>query len=708
MSPRPDDQYNETSTPGADVSFDDAVKTAALQIKPNRVLYTSVLLALLQPFQSGWSTSQLNLSDYNNTDECNARPVVEGTCTLFSGHSKLEWTFAVNSWIFGAMVGSLLCGYFSDLMGRKKLLFFNCFFMIGGAVIQASVSNIWPFAVGRAVAGIASGAATGTIGAYVNELSPPHLRSHLGLGLQISTTIGILVPAICFFFADSGDGWRYMAGFPVEAKQVITRLYGEEHVQTALAWLEPKKQLSEAEAGFSSEPVESIWSPKYRMQFLGALLLSCTQQLSGINAVFYYSGNIFSDAGISDSRVGTLIIDFINIWPAFFTGVLSSRFGNRNMILWGIAGMVVMSIGMTVAFLADVSALSIVFTALYVIVFGVTLGPLVWVMTADMFPDSVRASASSICIGANWLCNLIVGVGYPYLADEFDDWSYMPFTVLLVIFYVLSLKLVPETAGKTNEEIQAETWARKSLAEDDTLPQGCALAPKLLSELKFAEGFIDLVVRVLNLDDSDEPVRLTVWDGSGNAADSDRSLVRALQDKGAAVPPYGLLKEVIMSSCWPVVREMGFVEGMLTNWCRFRNLAVGVDEPIPGAAVAPGGREILRFREVTSFVLMPDFALDVKRRCSLTNRPNSSTTANNDQIRAAKENLVSPVEVATVIPDRIQKKIPVTPLCEILSSSQTLGSSTAALVSVAFGLPISKKSASPSLEVTASSFIPSR
>ncbi|KAF1793552.1 Major facilitator superfamily domain [Phytophthora cactorum] len=379
--------------------FDDAVKTAALQIKPNR------------------SSTPLNLSDYNNTDECNARPVVEGTCTLFSGHSKLEWTFAVNSWIFGAMVGSLLCGYFSDLMGRKKLLFFNCFFMIGGAVIQASVSNIWPFAVGRAVAGIASGAATGTIGAYVNELSPPHLHLHHHRHLGA---------AICFFFADSGDGWRYMAGFPVvlagiymllspslanrreEAKQVITRLYGEEHVQTALAWLEPKKQLSEAEAGFSSEPVESIWSPKYRMQFLGALLLSCTQQLSGINAVFYYSGNIFSDAGISDSRVGTLIIDFINIWPAFFTGVLSSRFGNRNMILW-----------------------------------------------------ASPACASSICIGANWLCNLIVGVGYPYLADEFDDWSYMPFTVLLVIFYVLSLKLVPETAGKTNEEIQAEYEERR-------------------------------------------------------------------------------------------------------------------------------------------------------------------------------------------------------------------------------------------------------
>ncbi|EGZ27785.1 hypothetical protein PHYSODRAFT_343659 [Phytophthora sojae] len=458
MPPHPDDVYNEVSTPKADVAFDDANKAAALQIKPNRILYTSVLLALLQPFQSGWSTSQLNLSDYNNTDECNARPVVPGTCTLFSGHSKLEWTFAVNAWIFGAMCG-------------KAALLQLLLHVVGGAVIQAVVSNIWPFAVGRMVSGIASGAATGTIGAYVNELSPPHLRSHLGLGLQISTTIGILVPAICFFFADSGDGWRYMAGFPIvlaaiymllspslavespawllmknrreEARQVITRLYGEEHVQTALGWLEANKQPSEAEAGYaaSSQPAESIWSPKYRLQFLGALLLSCTQQLSGINAVFYYSGNIFSDAGISDSRVGTLIIDFINIWPAFFTGVLATRFGNRNMILWGIAGMVVMSIGMTVAFLVDVSALSIVFTALYVIVFGVT--------------------ASSICIGANWLCNLIVGVGYPYLADAFDDWSYTPFTVLLIIFYILSLKLVPETAGKTNEEIQAEYEERR-------------------------------------------------------------------------------------------------------------------------------------------------------------------------------------------------------------------------------------------------------
>ncbi|KAG7391247.1 hypothetical protein PHYPSEUDO_005608 [Phytophthora pseudosyringae] len=226
-------------------------------------------------------------------------------------------------------------------------------------------------------------------------------------------------------------------------------------------------------------------------------------------------------------------------------------------------------------------------------------------------------------------------------------------------------------------------WSQTSLAEDITLPHGCLHAPKLLAELKFAEGFIDLVVRVLHLDDRDEPIRLIVWDGSGNAAESDQALVCVLRDKGAVVPAYGLLKEVIMSSCWPVVREMGFVDRMFTHWCRFRNLAVGIDEPIPGAPIAPGRREILRFREVTSFVLMPEYAFDVQLRLSSLNGPTGVTNANRIPTRArtpAETQHPSPsqspttaslVEVTTVIPERIQKHVPVTSLREILSSPQT-------------------------------------
>ncbi|KAE8882022.1 hypothetical protein PF005_g23190 [Phytophthora fragariae] len=467
-----------------------SVSADSRQVQPKTAVYLSVLVSLLQPFQSGWSTSQLNLAQFNDTAQCNARPVDEGTCLMFPGHSKLEWTFAVNAWIFGAMIGSLSCGRFSDKWGRKKLLLANCGFIAVGAVVQMSVSNIWPFAVGRLIAGIASGVATGTIGAYVNELSPPHMRNVLGLGLQISVTFGIMMPAVTFFFANTSTGWRFLAGFPLvlaalflvlapslcvespswllmqnrreEAEHVITRLYGVENVNTVLEWLDTTR---ENEQSFISakEANDSMFDPKYRQQLAGAILLSCSQQLSGINAVFYYSSEIFSDAGISDPRVGTLIIDFINIWPAFFTGFLAIRFGNRTMILWGLAGMLVMAVGMTLAFLVNVPALSVLFTALYVIIFGVTLGPLVWVMTADIFPDAIRASASSLCIGINWLCNLVVGVSYPYLADALKDYSYVPFVVLLAVFFIMALKLVPETSGKTSAEIQLEYEQRRRI-----------------------------------------------------------------------------------------------------------------------------------------------------------------------------------------------------------------------------------------------------
>lgn len=252
-------------------------------------------------------------------------------------------------------------------------------------------------------------------------------------------------------------------------------------------------------------------------------------------------------------------------------------------------------------------------------------------------------------------------------------------------------------------------WAQKSLAEDATLPQGWAVAPKLLAELSQAENFIDLVVRVLYLDDSEEPTRLIVWDGSGSTADSDPTLVRVLTDHGIPIPPNGMLKEVIMSSCWSVVSDMGFVDGILEHWCRFRNLAVGTDEAVPGAANAPGGREILRFREVTSLMLMANFTIDVKHRLSLMNEPNPAGTAtgsveggqtgvDQDQNPAA----ANQVEVATVIPEHIKVKVPVTPLQEILRSPRHHASSIVAPGCAAFGQLISRKSASPSLAVKTS------
>ncbi|OWZ14042.1 Major Facilitator Superfamily (MFS) transporter [Phytophthora megakarya] len=152
--------YTETASP----AFDEVNKLMARLIKPNSILYTSMLLSWHQPFQSEWSKS---------------------------------------------------------------------------------VSNIWAFAVGRLIAGLASGIATGTIGAYVNELSPPHLRNTLGLGLQILTTLGILVPAICFFFANTSNGWRYLAASPC-VLVIVYLLLAPTFSLESPAWLLTKCRTEEA------------------------------------------------------------------------------------------------------------------------------------------------------------------------------------------------------------------------------------------------------------------------------------------------------------------------------------------------------------------------------------------------------------------------------------------------------------------------------
>ncbi|GAB9473764.1 Solute carrier family 2 [Globisporangium polare] len=490
-------QYAPVATPSG-VSVHDGgathTKEAELALKPNWILYASVLVALIQPLQYGWSTSQLNLSTFNDTDECNMRPVPEGKCLMFPGHSKLEWTFAVNAWTVGGMLGSLSIGYFMDKFGHKKVMIANCAFIIIGAIIETVVSNIWVFVAGRLIAGLASGCSTGVVGAYINEITPPRLRNSLGVGLQISITIGILLVGLTFFFANTSSGWRYIAAFPivlagaflllcpfamvespawllmkgrrVDAEKELARLFGEENVHVALGWLESSEKTDiehaqpsttdlEEIAQFNGSNVALLLSPIFFRQLITAIGIAATQQLTGINAVFFYSSDIFKKAGFSDDRIGTLVVNIVNVLPTFFSGWLANKFGNRKMILSGMIGMFISAVGMTISLVAGVQALSIVFTATYVASFGVSLGPLLWVVTADLFPDSIRATATSICIGCSWLSNLIVGISYPYIADALDDYGFVPFICTLAIFYVFVLKMVPETSGKSSEEIQA-------------------------------------------------------------------------------------------------------------------------------------------------------------------------------------------------------------------------------------------------------------
>ncbi|KAG3115331.1 hypothetical protein PI124_g1305 [Phytophthora idaei] len=477
--------------------------SAAPPIQPRWVLYANVLVSLLQPLQYGWSTSQLNLNTFNDEDECNARPVAPDTCLMFPGHTKAQWTIAVSAWILGGMLGALVIGRVSNKFGRKRIMMANCLFMTTGAVVQASASSMWMFIGGRVISGVASGGATAVIPGFISEISPPNLRNNLGVGFQMAITTGNLFVAIVFFSADTKSGWRYIAGFPVVlatlylvlapfiivespawllvvgkqqlAERELARLFGEENVYLAKTWLQqdhpqrvtsiyaPPRESTVSMSPDSDSPFTfaRLFSSMLIRQLMTAIGIAGAQQLTGINAVFFYSSTLFEQAGISDDRIGIVAVNFVNVLPTLFCGILAARLGNRKLMLYGLAGMFLSAVGITASLVASLPALAIVFTATYVTTFGSSLGSLAWVVMADLFPDEARPMGNSVCVGCSWLSNLTVGLSYPYVAAALGDFSFTPFMCTVALSYVFVYWFVPDTSGKTMQEIQDEFNARR-------------------------------------------------------------------------------------------------------------------------------------------------------------------------------------------------------------------------------------------------------
>ncbi|KAG7376073.1 hypothetical protein PHYBOEH_001845 [Phytophthora boehmeriae] len=379
------------------------------------------------------------------------------------------------------MIGSLLCGQFSNKYGRKRLMMTNCLFMIAGAVLQASALSIKMFIGGRVVSGIASGGATGVIPGFISEISPPTLRSSLGVGFQIAITLGNFLVAVTFFFADTSSGWRYIAGFPIvlgtlflilapivivespawllmmgktqQAERELARLFGQENVYLAKTWMKQENAAGSISACDYIVPatpttqeldarkpsnLASLFSPKLIRQTLTAIGMAGAQQLTGINAVFFYSSTLFEQAGIADDRIGIVAVNFINVLPTMFCGLLAMRLGNRRLILYGLTGMLFSAVGITASLVANLPTLAIVFTA---------LGSLSWVVMSSLFPDEVRAIGNSLCAGCCWMFNLTVGLGYPYISAALANFRFTPFVFTVSLSFVFVYSLVPDSAS---------------------------------------------------------------------------------------------------------------------------------------------------------------------------------------------------------------------------------------------------------------------
>lgn len=467
-------------------------KREAMPLEGGYLLYTSVLITVLLGPQLGWEIAQLNFRAFHNSSDCAQKPVQPGKCIIFPGHSDVEWVAAVMCWVLGAAFGALFTNIPAEKCGRRFVVIANACLMILGAALQSFAPSIWVFALGRFFNGVASGSGSMITSLYLGEIGPPHQRAGFVIAFQCTGSMGLVAITIVHFaVTGSPTSWRWVMGFPMvigatqllmaplfliespkwllhtnrgkEAASAFHALYKRGSFQDLerLVKIEQEKSRRRELAVVANEKAASgsFWkdafSSRCKRQFVISCILCTARQFGGVSAVFYYSSGIFAKAGIEDSRVGNLILGIVNMLAAVVVCACSKKLARRKVLLGGISGMILCSVGMTFCLVYKHPA-SIVFTALYVTCNSLSLSPLPFLVTAEVLPEDIKARGMSITTFINWMCNLLVGIGFPVLAHYTGNYTFVPFTCLLVVFWICVFVMLPETRDKTNEQIQQE------------------------------------------------------------------------------------------------------------------------------------------------------------------------------------------------------------------------------------------------------------
>uniref|UniRef100_A0A3P9AYC7 Solute carrier family 2, facilitated glucose transporter member 1 n=1 Tax=Maylandia zebra TaxID=106582 RepID=A0A3P9AYC7_9CICH len=408
------------------------------------------------------------------------------------------WSIAVSVFSVGGIFGSFSVGLFVNRLGRRNsMLMANILAFISAVLMGFSkMAKSWEMLiVGRFVVGLYCGLSTGFVPMYVGEISPTALRGALGTLHQLGIVIGILIAQIFGLEVIMGNEnlWPLLLAFlfipaviqcvllPLcpesprfllinkneenKAKCVLKKLRGTTDVSADMQEMKEESRQMMREKKVTI--LELFRSPLYRQPLLIAVMLQLSQQLSGINAIFYYSTSIFAKAGVEQPVYATIGAG-VHVY-----GTLTFLLISLSLHLLGLLGMAGSAILMTIAMalleqLKWMSYVSIVAIFAFVAFFEIGPGPIPWFIVAELFSQGPRPSAIAVAGFSNWTANFIVGMGFQYGASACGPYVFVIFTVLLVIFFIFTYFKVPETKGRTFDDIAAGFRQTAAMAEKHT------------------------------------------------------------------------------------------------------------------------------------------------------------------------------------------------------------------------------------------------
>ena len=396
----------------------------------------------------------------------------------------------VSGVLAGAAFGALLGGHLADLFGRRRLLISTAVIFGVGAIACALATSATMLIAGRIVVGTAIGLASATVPVYISEVSPADARGWQVSLFQLAITVGILAAYVVDYAFASIQGWRWMFGLAV-VPAIIFGL-GMLFLPESPRWLVTRGQIDKARATLVRIRATSDVGPELREieeslkhavergklsdllapSVLPALIvgigLAIFQQVTGINTVIYYAPLIIQSAGISSASgaiLATAGIGVVNVAMTIVAMWLIDRMGRRPLLLVGIAGMAI-TLGLQgLAFHLSAKSPALIWIAVismmvYVGSFAISLGPIFWLLISEIYPLKIRNSAEGLSAAFNWGANLLVSLTFLTLLEMIGPaatfWLY---GILAVGAWIFSYKRVPETKGRTLEEIEA-SWRR--------------------------------------------------------------------------------------------------------------------------------------------------------------------------------------------------------------------------------------------------------
>ncbi|XP_036386297.1 solute carrier family 2, facilitated glucose transporter member 1 [Megalops cyprinoides] len=454
-------------------------------------LMVAVGTAVIGSLQFGYNTGVINAPQkiietfYNETwfDRYN-QPISETSLTTL-------WSLSVSIFSIGGILGSFSVGLFVNRFGRRNsMLMANVLAFIAAALMGFSkLGASWEMLIiGRFVVGLYSGLSTGFVPMYVGEISPTALRGALGTLHQLGIVIGILMAQVFGMqeLMGSASLWPVLLGFTFipalvqcailpfcpesprfllinrneenKAKSVLKKLRGTTDVSADMQEMKEESRQMMREKKVTIP--ELFRSPLYRQPMVIAIILQLSQQLSGINAVFYYSTSIFEKAGVAQPVYATIGAGVVNTAFTVVSLFVVERAGRRSLHLIGLLGMAGSAVLMTIALalldkLKWMSYVSIVAIFSFVAFFEIGPGPIPWFIVAELFSQGPRPSAFAVAGFSNWTANFIVGMGFQYVQKWCGPYVFIIFTLLLLGFFVFTYFKVPETKGRTFDEISA-------------------------------------------------------------------------------------------------------------------------------------------------------------------------------------------------------------------------------------------------------------